>query len=257
MNLLAVQRSMREHLIRGSDDIRGQIRGDSLPRLAVYHHAYRAQLLACLRDTYERVWAWLGDSSFEAAASSHIESTPPHSWTLSDYGNDFDRTLRGLYPDDREVAELAWLDWSLRRAFDGPDATPIGADAFAEVDWNTVILRVAPTLRVSSIATNCAALWTAIAEGRSPPAAARLPVPAALRVWRQGLSPQFRSVDSIEMRALLMAAEGASFATICAAIAARRGVWNAHESAGAMLAGWLRDGLIVGVEDASELDRAG
>src|SRR6266404_9272663 len=257
MNLLTVQRSMREHLICGADEIRAQIQGDSSPRLAVYRHAYRAQLLGCLRDTFERVWVWLGDAGFEAAARKHIESHPPQSWTLCDYGDDFDRTLSGLYPDDREVAELAWLDWSLRRAFDGPDATPIGADAFAEVDWNTVILRVAPTLRVSSISTNCAALWTAIAEGRSPPAAARLPVPAALRVWRQGLSPQFRSVDSIEMRALLMAAEGASFATICAAIAARRGVWNAHESAGAMLAGWLRDGLIVGVEDASELDRAG
>src|SRR6266404_6595225 len=257
MNLLAVQRSMREHLIRGSDDIRGQIRGDSLPRLAVYHHAYRAQLLACLRDTYERVWAWLGDSSFEAAASSHIESTPPHSWTLSDYGNDFDRTLRGLYPDDREVAELAWLDWSLRRAFDGPDATPIGADAFAEVDWNTVILRVAPTLRVSSIATNCAALWTAIAEGRSPPAAARLHAPMALRVWRKEFSPHFRAVDSIEQHALLMASDGASFAAICSAIAAAMEPSQAPEIAGALLASWLQDGLILGVEDASELDRAG
>jgi hypothetical protein len=85
----------------------------------VYHYAYRAQLLECLRYTFERVWAWLGDSGFEDAARRHIEAHPPHSWTLSDYGNEFDRTLSGLYPDDREVAELAWLDWPLRRAFDG------------------------------------------------------------------------------------------------------------------------------------------
>jgi hypothetical protein len=122
-------------------------------------------------------------------------------------GNAFDRTLRGLYPQEPEVAELGWLDWSWRRAFDGPDAAPIGANAFAEVDWNTVILRIAPTPQMSSIATNCAAPWTAISEGRRPPRAARLPV-TALRVWCRELSPQFRSIDSIEMQALLMAAGG-------------------------------------------------
>ncbi len=105
------------------------------------------------------------------------------------------------------MAELGWLDWSWRRAFDRPDGVPIGADAFAGVDWNTVILRIEPTLQMSSIATNCAALWTAISEGRRPPRAARLPV-TALRVWRRELSPQFRSIDSIEMQALLMAAGG-------------------------------------------------
>jgi hypothetical protein len=46
MTLLALQRSMREYLIRGADEIRAQIHGDPSPRLAVYHRAYRAQLLA-------------------------------------------------------------------------------------------------------------------------------------------------------------------------------------------------------------------
>jgi hypothetical protein len=98
VTLLALQRSMREHLIRGTDEIRTQIHGDPSPRLAVYHHAYRAQLVDCLRDTFERVWAWLGDAGFEAAARGYIGSHPPHSWTLSDYGDEFDRALSELYP---------------------------------------------------------------------------------------------------------------------------------------------------------------
>ena len=249
MNLLALQRSMREHLIRGAGEIRAQIHGDPSPRLAVYHHAYRSQLVDCLRDTFERVWAWLGDVRFEAAARWHIESHPPHSGTLSDYGDEFDRTLGGLYPDDREVAEIAWLDWSLRRAFDGPDTTPIAPDALSGIDWDSAILHIVPTLRMTSISTNCAAIWTSLSEEKTPPSAARLHAPMALRVWRKELSPHFRAVDSIEQQALLMACHGATFAAICSAIAARMGPSKVPEVAGSLLAGWLQDELIIMVEN--------
>jgi Putative DNA-binding domain len=249
MNLLAVQRGMRDHLIGGAEEIKEQIRGDAPARLAVYHHAYRAQLLDSLRDTFERVWAWLGDAGFEAAARGYIESHPPRSWTLSDYGDDFDRILAGLYPDEREVAELAWLDWSLRRAFDGRDATPVTAGALSDIDWDRAILCIVPTLRIRSISTNSAAIWTALSEKNAPPAAARLHAPTALRVWRKEFSPHFRAVDSIEQHALLMACDGASFAAICAAIADRTEPARAPEVAGSLLAGWLQDGLIVAVEN--------
>jgi hypothetical protein len=249
MTLLTLQRGMRDHLINGADKIKAQIRGDASPRLAVYHHAYRAQLLACLRDTFERVWAWLGDAGFEAAARMHIESHPPRSWTMSAYGDDFDRTLSGLYPDDQEVAELARLDWSLRRAFDGPDATPIALEALSGIDWDGAILRILPTLRMTSISTNCAAIWTALSEKNAPPAAARLHAPTALRVWRKDFSPHFRAVDSIEQQALLMASDGASFGAICSVIAARMEPAKAPEVAGALLASWLQDGLIIAVEN--------
>ena len=98
MNLLALQRNLRDHLIQGSADIGREISGDSSARLAVYHHAYRAHLMDCLRDTFERVWTWLGDAGFEAAGQKHIELHPPHGWTLADYGNGFDRTLKSLFP---------------------------------------------------------------------------------------------------------------------------------------------------------------
>jgi hypothetical protein len=46
-----------------------------------------------------------------------------------------------------------------------------------------------------------------------------------------------------------LGSRGASFTAICSAIAVRRGASNAHEIAGTLLAGWLRDGLIIGIED--------
>lgn len=247
MNLLTLQRNMRQHLIQGSEDIGREIRGDPSARLAVYHHAYRAQLMDCLRDTFERVWAWLGDAGFENAGQKHIELHPPRGWTLADYGIGFDRTLEDLYPDDAEIAELAWLDWSLRRAFDGPDANSLEAAELSHVDWNAATLCMVPTLRARSISTNCGAIWIALSEGRTPPVTQRLAAPAALRVWRIGFTPRFRSIDPLERNALQMATEGSTFATICTAIESAKPS-KASEVAGSFLASWLQDGLITAVE---------
>ena len=247
MNLLALQRNLRDHLIQGSADIRREIRGDSSARLAVYHHAYRAQLMDCLRDTFERVWTWLGDDGFETAGQRHIELHPPHGWTLADYGNGFDRTLRDLHPGDPELPELAWLDWSLRRAFDGPDANSVEGVDLSRVNWNTAILCLVPTIRIASISTNCAAIWTALSEGKSPPGVQRLAAPMALRVWRLGLTPRFRSIDALEQQALQLVMDGTTFGGLCDIIESVAHS-KAAEVAGRFLASWLQDGLIASVE---------
>jgi Putative DNA-binding domain len=226
------------------------VQGDAALRLGVYRHAYRAQLLECLRDTYERVWAWLGDERFDTAAHAYIEASPPRSWTLGEYGWQFDQLLGRLYPSDPEVAELAWLDGALRRAFDGPDSTPVEAAACTGVDWDRAVLYLTPTLRMTSISTNAPAIWAALSEGRTPPAASLLQTAAALRVWRLGSAPNFRTVDPLEQQALVIAASGESFATICSALAARQDITNPDETAGTLLAAWLRDGLITGIVES-------
>src|SRR5277367_6026658 len=133
MSLLTLQRHMRDHLLTGDHGVAGAMRGGADAGLAVYHNAYRAQLVDCLRDTYEKLFAWLGDDAFDAAALAHVEANPPRSWTLSDYGATFDTTLAAIYPDDPEVAELAWLDWTLRRTFEAADCDPIDAAGLADV----------------------------------------------------------------------------------------------------------------------------
>ena len=249
MNLESLQRGLFDHILRGSGEISNSIRGDLVERrLAVYHNAYRMQLLACLRDTFEKTWSWMGDESFDAAGRQHIEKHPPTSWTLSDYGHNFAKTLAELYPQDPEIAELAWLDWTLRRAFDGPDAASLSAERLASIDWETARLHLVPTLRVTSIATNCAAIWTSLAEEAMPPAAARLETPTALRVWRQDLTPRFRSIGPEEHQALRLAIGGHRFSAICERLALGRDAEAASQAAGAMLALWLQDGLIADVD---------
>jgi len=240
MSLLELQRRARDHILAGRATPLAGAAITAAPGLAVYRNAYRAQLAACLRDTFEKTWAWLGDDAFETAAQVHITLHPPGSWTLGDYGGDFPEVLFSLYPDDAEVSELAWLDWTLRRVFDGPDADPIQTEALDQVNWDTAVLGFVPTLVLGEVTTNCAAIWTAVAEGESPPSAALLAEQAAIRVWRAGLSPQYRSIDGFEFRALSLALSGLAFGELCQSLAEEAAI----PRLGKLLGRWLQDGLI-------------
>jgi len=248
MSLLELQRQFRAHLLNAPSGIAERIAGDSGDLgLAVYHHAYRAQLVACLSDTYEKLWAWLGDDAFQAAAARYVTLNPPHSWTLSDYGAAFPAMLAELYPDDADVAELASLDWALRRAFDGEDAQPIGAADLGEVDWERATFRFTPTLQVFAVRTNCAAIWNALALDETPPPAQPLTEAVAIRVWRLDLGPQFRSMDGCEQDTLARLQHGASFAEVCAHLGETLGEAQAAVTIGQFLGSWLQDGLIVAI----------
>lgn len=238
MSLQALQADFCAYLLDRPNGIGAEIAGD----IAVYHHAYRAQLLNSLRDTFEKTWAWLGDDAFDEAARAHIAAHPPKSWTMNDYGAGFDATLASLHPEDAEIAELAWLEWTLRRAFDGPDADPVDQTRLAAIDWDNAMLHFVPTLRLGTVTSNCAALWSSLSENTAPPPAERLPAPAAIRVWRQGLSVRFRTIDPAEEQALRLALEGLEFAEICARA-------EKPDEMGRILGSWLQDGLIAEITD--------
>lgn len=244
MTLLALQRDFRSWLLARDGAIRPRIANDAAPGLAVYHHAYRAQLVAALKDSFERTWAWLGDNGFEAAARDHIAGTPPSSWTLGDYGTQFAATLRALYPYDPEVPEIAALDWALRRAFDGPDGARITPAQLAEADWDRARINFLPTVALVAVTTNSAMLWNAMASGEPIPAVELLDRPATLLVWRDELQPRFETIDDQERDAIAAALSGETFTRICERLSADLGVEEAVGAASRYLAAWLERGII-------------
>lgn len=246
MNLADIQRGMCAHLVMSDPAIAAHVRGDAATRLHVYHHAYRAQLRAVLRDTYAKTWAWLGDARFDAVALDYIAHHPPQSRTLNDYGDRFADALHAAYADDPEIADLARLEHALRRAFDGTDATPVDPLSIVDVDWDTAVLRFEPTLRLVPVTTNVAAIWNALEAGRTPPAAIAFG-PATLRIWRQDLSPRFRTIEAHEHLALTLALSGASFGAVCEAVAATLAGDDAAPIVGGLLTTWLHDGLVVAI----------
>lgn len=241
MSLIALQRDFRAALLGAADQV-------IEPGLAVYHNAYRVQLSDCLRETFPQLRKWLGDDEFIEAALAHIERVPPNSWTLGHYGEGLDATLSRLYPDDGEVAELAWLEWQLSLAFAGPDAGTPDAASLAATDWDNARLRFVPTLRSGIALTNAGAIWSALAADREPPAAEPLPEPATMIVWRNEFSPSFRTVDDREWNALERMLAGDTFGALCQDFVARLGPEDGVEAAGTMLGQWLRDGMIAEIE---------
>ena len=253
MSLAQVQ---REFVARLRDDAgTTNVHGDAtfLRGFAVYHHAFRASLRESLRDVFEQTHGWLGDERFEAAMATHIEANAPRSWTISAYGEGFEATLARLYPDNPEVAELAWLEWTLRRAFDGPDHAPLDLSCAAELDWERVSLKMVPTLIVRPVTTSCAEIWSALSQGEQPARAVALPAGSWLAVWRDELVPRFRVIGALEQEALQMAVEGRSFGELCAGLAERLDApEEAAGTAGSMLQSWIGDGMIAALIEGDQ-----
>ena len=245
MSLLDLQRDFGAWLREAPVAVEDHVGTDNAAGLAVYRHAYRAQLTACLRETYERTHAWLGDEAFDDVARRYIDAHAPCAWTLGDYGHAFETMLAGLYPDDAEVAELAWLDWTLRRAFEAADALALDVDSLSGVDWDNALFQFVPTLRLRIVTSNAVAIWRALAADTTPPAAMTLPVAVTVRAWRKAFSTQFRSMEADEATALRLALDGCTFGEICAEL-----VKDGDAAvAGSVLARWLEDGLLTSIDD--------
>src|SRR5579862_9673932 len=244
MSLAALQRDFRSWLVAESADAAAQFGERAQSGLGVYLNNYRGQLMACLAESFPAVRSWLGDSAFEGACATHIDRRPPHGWTLDAYAIEFPDTLDVLYGDDPEVAELARLERDLGLAFVGRDSGALSLSAVAVVDWDNASLAMVPTFSLLSVTTNAIAIWSAIREEQTPPAAAMLDEPAVIAIWRKEYSPTFRTLDPVEARAIFMASDGRPFGAICAAVVHEVGEIDGPQVAGSLLGRWITEGMI-------------
>ena len=247
MSLLALQRDMRAWLVAADADAANRYGSAAAGGLLVYQNTYRAQLVACLEESFVQTRAWVGGVAFHHAVVAYIERVPPTSWTLDAYPRDFPATLAVLYPDDPEVAELAWIEYALGEAFVGPDSATLDVGALAYMDWDTAKLQFTPTLPLRALTTNAPAIWSALFAAEAPPAVQVLPKPGSIMVWRRDQVSLFRAIDRTERDALLRATAGVAFPDLCAELVEAHGEHAGITRAGTMLGQWLADGLIVGV----------
>jgi len=255
--LVTLQTAFHDHLLDRpsaiADDVAAGGRIGVAHRLHIYHHAYRARLLDNLRDAFEKTWAYLGDDSFDDAALDFVEANPPQHRNLRWHGADFPNDLAARFPLDLDIAELAMIDWQLRRAFDGPDADPLAPAALAELDaahWESVGFRFVPTLFLAPLRFNSVGIWHALDQDQPPPPADRLPDPAWLLIWRKAWQPHFRTLDRVEHAALSQLLAGASFAQFCALLGEHLSDQDTTTQAARHLGTWLQDGLIAGLTTA-------
>jgi hypothetical protein len=241
-----------------------QIRDESLPLsagwtdraaagMAIYRNNYRTALVDALRETYARTARWVGEDAFRQAAAHHLILHPPASWTLDAAGLGFDATLADLFPDDREVSELAWAEWAMLQVFGARDAVPLDAASFAaataefgEAEWDGLRLQFMPRLATRVITQDLPAIWQQLeaADVDFVPVDAPLAAPLACHIYREGEQPVFVSAPAFEYDALTAMLDGASFGAVCDLLAEQLGPEAAAPEAGAMLGRWLHQGLI-------------
>ncbi|WP_394729795.1 putative DNA-binding domain-containing protein [Altererythrobacter sp. GH1-8] len=226
--------------------------------IAVYRNNYRSSLVEALRSTFERSARWVGEDAFRRAAAHHVIMHPPSSWTLDEAGRGFETTCAELFTGDPEVAELAWLEWTMFDVFTSRDVIPLDAagfaratEGFAEDDWGALQLDFQPGLAQAEVRHDMLALWNALGTDDFDRIDVKPETPRCCLVWREGERPVFQLVDLAEGSALGAMMAGASYEQACAILAqdaaSDEDIERAAMQAGAMLGRWLNDGLIVAV----------
>lgn len=244
MMLADMQRDFEAWLVTASADAKARLGGARGAGLDVYQNNYRAQLVGCLEASFPQLRRRMGEQAFLAVSINHIDHHPPHAWTLDAYADDFPATLARQFPDNPDLAELAWIEQALSAAFVAADAQALAPDALGGVDWDTAKVLLVPSFASRVATTNAYAVWCALGDGETAPDGEMLARAAGLIVWRRDLSCYVREVDAIELEALRHLQAGGSFAALCELLVGRLGEADGVARAGALLSGWIGSALI-------------
>ena len=252
MNLEELQSRFQSNLLSAEcsqvDWIRESAAGlPSQKRLGIYHNAYRIRLIDVLLDTFEHTAIYLGDEWFQQLASVYVQTHQSTNTNIGFYGQDFPRFLAEQLPDDKEVSELALMDWKLRRAFDGADSDVMTQDdlqCLAAAESSNIRLQPVPTLSTTIQRFITLDIWHAIDQDRQPPVVEQLPQPIEVLIWRKGHSPHFRSISKIESAALTRVCSGDTLEAVGASLAQDFNDVDVATEFGLMLHRWLDDELL-------------
>lgn len=257
MGLLATQLALQEHVLNGSASVAAAVKpGRGLDidgRLAIYRHAYRMRLRDAVREGHEHTACFLGEEKFEEKTLAFVESHPSEHPSLRWYAAEFADWLGRGGAAQAAAAELASLDWALRCAFDGPDATPLTLNEVAAVpadSWERVGFQLLPTAARLRFRFNTLPVWQAIDDDRPSPGSRRMRRPVEVLVWRRDLQPHFRSLAPIEALALDCTRDGLAFGATCEALAQASPDADVAAEAGAMLRRWIEEELIWRIDTA-------
>lgn len=218
----------------------------------VYRNAYGARLRAALRDNYEVLYRVLGDDEFEALASTYIAAKPSHHYSLRWFGHDLANFMAEEFdaPLHPAAVDLARLEWALRCAFDATDAPVLERAALAAIDashWPGLCFTVHASVQRLMLQWAVGPVWSALQGGDSE-AAAPVAMEHAVLVWRQGLQPQWASLEPQDTAFLQALQAGHSFAGVCDALAQCVGEDHAAATAATLLGKWLDAGVISAVQ---------
>ena len=247
MNLAAQQQALQAAVSQTAAAADGLLQ--SPVGLAIYQDAYRARLLAALRDNFTVLQRALGDDEFDALGLAYLNAHPSTEPSIRWFGHRLAAFIDKTELCHPAMADFARMDWALRAAFDAADAPALRAadlQALAPDDWAGLTFRLHPSAQLLALQWAIEPAWRALREDRGDDAELDAPEPLAhtLLVWRQGLDTRWRSLAPMEAALLQALAAGNNFAEICAVAA------QSHQDAAQQVVGalqqWLSDDVLCG-----------
>ncbi|WP_230969388.1 HvfC/BufC N-terminal domain-containing protein [Nitrogeniibacter aestuarii] len=243
MSICVVQQQMQSAITAGGAPpaLTGNARG-----LEVYRIAWRARLIEALRANYPVVHRVLGDEAFEALADAYMRAHPSQNRSIRWFGDRLPSYV-AAHPEmlpHPAVADLVRFEWAICLAFDAADFAPLGFEALASTPpdaWPDMTFRLQPGYALIPMAWAVAPIWHAAVNTDDPNA--QLPVPEAhahsVLIWRQQLSPVWRTVEPFEADLLHAVEDGEDFAQLC-----ERGVEALGDEAAAAVLGHLQQWVV-------------
>lgn len=223
--------------------------------LSVYRGNYRNALMSALAETFERTGRYIGEAAFRTARINHVIANPPSHWTIDRAGEGFDRTCAELFPNNPEVAELAWLEWAMLDLVGAPDEEPVTPHTFAEAsagfgdaEWLSLGFTFQTRATARLVTHDLTALWKSL-DGEDGERDLRgYESEQGCLVWREGERPTFLMVEADTARAFDAVQKGARYSDLIGLIAGDNAddtaIGDAAQKAGAMLGLWLSEGIV-------------
>ncbi len=228
--------------------VAGDERMDGAARVEIYANMYFYRLLGVLGEDFPATRAALGAQHFHNAVTGYLLAHPPSHFSISECGRYFADHLRrdpasAQFP---YAADLARVECALADSFHAADAAPLDDNAMRRVapaDWPAIRMRTHPATGILDLEWRVADLLRAAAEDRPFPA----PIHAGctMLVWRSRNQAYYREIDRAERAGLALAARGAAFTEICAAVADAIDSSDPAARVALLLHYWLRDGVLI------------
>jgi hypothetical protein len=183
-------------------------------RLAIYRNNTRLGLTAALRDSYPVVNRLVGEGFFAGLAAAYIQSYPPQSACLLEYGAHFSELISGFAAAQSlaYLADVAKLEWLWLEAYHAADAPILSASALAQIDpaaYGRLAFRLHPSARFIASDYPIARIWASNQADDAGQEYVDLDIGACrLLLYRPGRQVEIDYLDQAEYQFLKLLAIG-------------------------------------------------
>ena len=252
MSKLAELQAVFQHAVLANDPAPGLFVREGILEnggFDLYLNAYRARLIAALKDNYPVLFLALGDEAFEELGTAYLTQQPSRFRSIRWFGDGL-RTFLDQNPNalpHPALADLASMEWALRGAFDAAEAEVLQVadlSVVAPEDWLDMRFSLHPSVTLLDLTWRVEPIWHALSEDANAQTDEPDALAHTLLVWRQALECKWRSIGKSEALGLHALANGESFAQLCEAVAVSETTVDSTNLVASLMNQWLMDGLL-------------